>query len=480
MNVYNKLIIFFLFIFFISTVNSVSFNTCGVDISEPWFVVKDKVGIDILIVDGEGDTYFEGRDHTLNNKNTLDSFEINGNYFNSVTSKFSFFDPNRNNLSNVSGLVINNSLGVIVTKFLGDGSIFTKGKGVYEGSQSACSGDGLYCNGAVSENRDYFCSLSSSKTGACTYNVLSSEDCLTKASVDSDGGVKNFTKGTLTDYVGCGSGSCTSTQYTDFCSGSVLTEYSTNGASFNSGNIDCKSYEQNYCVGNTQVWKTNFGCGVGQCNQGASSFVQFCPVTATGYSAWSCQDSYNSVRTITTYSPVCGSGSCSQTSVDTLEVVPVGAGNYCSGGVSTPLVYGWVGSGFNACSVTCGGGSQSRSVSCIDNLGVSSPGKCNLATKPVLSQACNTQSCSFNACSVNYGYCNGVHHLYYYPSQGGAQNICNTMKSGTTASYTTANGYAGCGGCLTVRGWNGAGWGSGCWANCHVALPYFSSITCSG
>jgi hypothetical protein len=63
---------------------------------------------------------------------------------------------------------------------------------------------------------------------------------------------------------------------------------------------------------------------------------------------------------------------------------------------SCPVVYtyAWEPQPWTACSKTCGGGLQTRAVACKRNDGVYvDQTYCNPATKPVLSQACNTTSC---------------------------------------------------------------------------------------
>lgn len=61
--------------------------------------------------------------------------------------------------------------------------------------------------------------------------------------------------------------------------------------------------------------------------------------------------------------------------------------------------YAWTSAAWGACSLTCGGGTQTRAVTCQRNDGVTvADGNCNIATKPVLSQSCNTQACLYTSC----------------------------------------------------------------------------------
>jgi hypothetical protein len=69
------------------------------------------------------------------------------------------------------------------------------------------------------------------------------ENCLTKASTDSDGGATYTTGGYVNDYTGCtdGGSSCLYTTYPDFCSGDTLTEYTASGSSYSNGTYDCNT-----------------------------------------------------------------------------------------------------------------------------------------------------------------------------------------------------------------------------------------------
>lgn len=82
----------------------------------------------------------------------------------------------------------------------------------------------------------------------------------------------------------------------------------------------------------------------------------------------------------------------------------------CTGGSS----YSWVPSSWSACSKTCGGGTQIRSVNCQRDDGVYVGDSYCSGTKPGTSQTCNTQSCtssytynwmtgSWSACSKTCG-----------------------------------------------------------------------------
>ena len=62
---------------------------------------------------------------------------------------------------------------------------------------------------------------------------------------------------------------------------------------------------------------------------------------------------------------------------------------------SVPFTYSWVTDQYSTCNKQCGGGTQTRSLSCIrstDNSAVSN-GLCNALTKPQTQKSCNTQVC---------------------------------------------------------------------------------------
>jgi len=130
--------------------------------------------------------------------------------------------------------------------------------------------DGWYCNGATREYRDYGCAPSS-----CTYTVASSENCAAKASTDTDGSAAAYTVGgTVTDYVTCSAGSCTSNSYNDACSATMLTEHGTSGASFVSNSYNCENLESNYCSGD-RYFRNEWACtsSPGACTDAADTAI---------------------------------------------------------------------------------------------------------------------------------------------------------------------------------------------------------------
>jgi len=105
-----------------------------------------------------------------------------------------------------------------------------------------------------------------------------------------------------------------------------------------------------------------------------------------------------------------------------------------------PVTYSWVASGFTACTVTCGGGIQTQTVTCVQDgtrTTVDSSNCANSGTKPLTQQTCNTQSCGmpttfswkqngFGVCTVTCG--------------GGTQTqtvVC--VRDGTTTTVADTN-----------------------------------------
>lgn len=67
---------------------------------------------------------------------------------------------------------------------------------------------------------------------------------------------------------------------------------------------------------------------------------------------------------------------------------------------TSACTYSWSTTSFGACSVSCGGGTRSRTVTCTrDADGATvADALCNPGTKPVSSQSCNTGACANNSC----------------------------------------------------------------------------------
>ena len=71
--------------------------------------------------------------------------------------------------------------------------------------------------------------------------------------------------------------------------------------------------------------------------------------------------------------------------------------------------YVWVVGGFGSCSAACGGGTQTRPVTCEDGFGtVVSDALCDPGLRPSDTQSCNTQACTYGWVAGPYGSCSAV------------------------------------------------------------------------
>lgn len=142
-------------------------------------------------------------------------------------------------------------------------------------------------------------------------------------------------------------------------------------------------------------------------------------------------------------SQVCGGGTQSQSVICQSSTGQTVDDSYC-GSMTKPgasqscnpqacLTYNWVQSGFGSCSTTCGGGTQTQSVSCQASNGQTVDNSNCTGAMPATSQACNTKACDvyswlqsgWSACSVNCG--------------GGTQTqsvSCEDVTSGQPVSNT--------------------------------------------
>ncbi|MCR9097549.1 MAG: hypothetical protein NXI30_25305, partial [bacterium] len=71
--------------------------------------------------------------------------------------------------------------------------------------------------------------------------------------------------------------------------------------------------------------------------------------------------------------------------------------------------YDWVTGAYGTCSAACGGGTQTRSVVCDDGFGnVVADAFCDPGSRPVDTQSCNTQACSYDWVTGLYGTCSAA------------------------------------------------------------------------
>jgi hypothetical protein len=78
-----------------------------------------------------------------------------------------------------------------------------------------------------------------------------------------------------------------------------------------------------------------------------------------------------------------------------------GSASNASCSVAAPT-YAWSAGSFGSCSATCGGGTQSRAVSCLRQDGVAVADLNCASPKPATTQSCNTQSCQKTCGSMQY------------------------------------------------------------------------------
>jgi hypothetical protein len=123
-----------------------------------------------------------------------------------------------------------------------------------------------------------------------------------------------------------------------------------------------------------------------------------------------------------------------------------------SGSATNQYCYQWSVGAFGACSKTCGGGTQTRTVQCLRQPGgaVVADGNCG-GTKPAPSQSCNTQSC-----------CAGKLHAGYCWYMGALNQSCNTVCSARGGVHAATRNYVGSAGnmdnCIAVVDALGVSW----------------------
>jgi len=159
-----------------------------------------------------------------------------------------------------------------------------------------CEGKGdntWECNGNTRKQRSYTCNTAGTcnaqPSPVCLPNLVASEDCTTKVSVDSDNGNAPLTAGTVTDYTTCTNAAtgCDSVSSADSCSFNTLTEYcvSNDGATCSATGStkawvtkNCEDFEALYCntlVGDISlgdIFRNEWQCSgaPGFCNDGAT------------------------------------------------------------------------------------------------------------------------------------------------------------------------------------------------------------------
>lgn len=314
MTVYlNRIFIFFLILMsMISLSYSINIpNACGVSFSDPQFRVEDKNGDSVLIVDDQGDVFVLGRNVGDSDVDSL-SVEIENMKFNSEFRDLASIRQLTSLSSQDTGILFQSSTGENVTRFY-DRTIETMGYGVYQNSQAACLSDGFYCNGAILENRDYYCDIKGNLDADCEKRVLSSLNCLAVSTTETDGGNRPFTAGSIFDTNSCSgpnpSSSCAGVSYSDFCEDSkILTEYYAQGSSYRvRTGVNCESEPGavgRYCVGSAVYEQVN-NCAGGECTRDAE-FRYSCSSAPTDFTTITCNSATEASITTTSHTNTCG------------------------------------------------------------------------------------------------------------------------------------------------------------------------------
>jgi len=89
------------------------------------------------------------------------------------------------------------------------------------------------------------------------------------------------------------------------------------------------------------------------------------------------------------------------------------------------VVYTWSEQSWSTCSASCGGGTQTRTVTCQSNAGVTASDSQCFGSKPSTTQSCNTQPCTYTWSVENWGTCSAS-------CGGGVQTRIVTCKSDAT------------------------------------------------
>jgi len=240
------------------------------------------------------------------------------------------------------------------------------------------------------------------------------------------------------------------------------------------------------CGGGTQVQTV-----VCQRNDGVAVDESFCdgdkPASAQTCNTEACEVDHWVTSGFGACSVSCGGGIQTQTVSCQNQNGTVVDASHCSQPAPAPsqacnvqecLIYSWMASGFGACSVACGGGTQSQTVNCQDNHGSVVDNSLCAGTPPVANQTCNQQTClTYNWSASGYGACSAT-------CGGGTQTQTVVCKdsNGTVvqdsfctgakpAVAQTCNPQA----CVTYH------WQQGGWGLCSVACgggTQTQSVTC--
>jgi len=431
-------------------VYSSNFNVCGIDFNHNWFEVKDDSNNTVFLLDKDGDVFIMGKNNVGSNP-ALRSFKINDAiYFNSLdypvgkVYKITTF-PTAN------GIIFKNSLGDIAK--ITQTGLYTKGDIAYQNSKAKCPADGWgYCSSDLvyKENRNFYCDITGSKSGKCEYSVTSTYNCNNDNYYSCSGNNKilrkfRCTAGNCAHYQDDVISSCSAYQY---CYGAGLCgNYVWNTGSWGSCSAPCGSGSQTRSVTCT---RSHDGAVVDNsyCNPSTKpATTQSCSVSCSfTYGSWgSC-------------SAPCGSGTQTRSAVCKNQFGTTISNSYCgtpvtsqSCSVSCSFSYGSWGS----CSAPCGSGSQTRSASCINQFGTTiSNSYCGT---PSTSQSC------YISCSFSYGSWGSCSAYCGSGTQTRSASCINQLGQSISSYYcgspsTSQSCYSSC-------NWNIGSWGS-CSVSC--------------
>ena len=123
------------------------------------------------------------------------------------------------------------------------------------------------------------------------------------------------------------------------------------------------------------------------------------------------------------------------------------SGSYTNASCSVPAcTYSWKTGNWSKCSVSCGGGTQTRSVWCERSDGTTVADSNCTGTKPATSQSCNKQSCSAGTTWIQTGYFSACYTTIntcpagFYPGGSCSTAGATCQKTdGTCSSYSGQN-----------------------------------------
>jgi hypothetical protein len=249
-------------------------------------------------------------------------------------------------------------------------------------------------------------------------------------STDSDGGPADYTTaGTVTDYDGCASGSCTASTYSDNCNGNMVNEYGASGAGY-VGPVayNCENEETLYCFDPRYLYRDEWTCSGGACNNSAADTVETdCGVNQCSGACPGCTYDLNG----------CSGSSCYNNPRD-----PDEDSAYCSGCSGS-----WSLGGDTALTNCCGDDAGEFANTCTDS---SDNGDCGIDT-----DACCTP---FSDCVDHNGNCQAAGSCYVFGSSG-KLSYCNSVvweDPDENSTFCTASG------CSFTWTWSPAAAGNVC------------------